>query len=133
MRAMGWLFAAITAFFGVVAVVYWFLSNEPAGTAALVFTAGLGFLVAYYLLFTARRVEPLPEDDELGDIEDGAGQYGMFSPYSWWPLAVAGAAAVLGLGLVFRVWWLMGLGIVATLLATVGMLFEYYRGDFVRS
>ncbi len=82
------------------AVVYWFLSEEPAGTAALVFTGGLGFLVAFYLLFTAKRVEPLPEDDDEGEIAEGAGAQGFYSPHSWWPLPVAGGAAVIGLGLV---------------------------------
>ena len=44
------------------AVVYWVLSEEPAGTVALAFTAGLAFLIGYYLLFTARRIDPRPED-----------------------------------------------------------------------
>ena len=119
MRVTGLLFGVLTVFFGLVAAVYWVLAHEPAGAAALV--------------FTARRVEPLPEDDEEGNIEDGAGQYGFFSPYSWWPMVVAGTAAVIGLGLVFFVWWLIALGVVATILGTVGWLFEYYRGDFVRN
>ena len=38
MRTAGRLFAVIAVFFGLVAVVYWFLAREPAGTAALVFT-----------------------------------------------------------------------------------------------
>ena len=133
MRVTGLLFGVLTVFFGLVAAVYWVLAHEPAGAAALVFTAGLAFLASYYFLFTARRVEPLPEDDEEGNIEDGAGQYGFFSPYSWWPMVVAGTAAVIGLGLVFFVWWLIALGVVATILGTVGWLFEYYRGDFVRN
>ena len=133
MRVGGVLFAILAVFFGLIGAVYWYLAHEPAGAAALVFTAGLAFLVAYYFLFTARRVEPLPEDDDEGNIEDGAGQYGFFSPYSWWPLIVAGCAATIGLGLVFFVWWLIALGVVATILGTVGWLFEYYRGDFVRN
>lgn len=132
MRIAGRLFAIIAAFFTLVAVVYWFLSKEPAGTAALVFTGALGFLVAFYLLFTAKRVEPLPEDDDEGDIAEGAGVQGFYSPHSWWPLPVALGAATIGLGLVFVMWWLIILGVVFTVGATSGLLFEYYRGEFVR-
>jgi hypothetical protein len=82
MRVSGRLFAIIAAFFTLTGVAYWFLAKEPAGTAALVFTGALGFLVAFYLLFTARRVEPLPEDDDEGDIAEGAGIQGFYSPHS---------------------------------------------------
>ena len=40
------------------------LAEEPVGTVALAFTAGLAFLVGYYLLFTARRIDPRPEDSK---------------------------------------------------------------------
>lgn len=132
MRTTGKLFGIIAVFFGLIAVVYWFLSKEPAGTAALVFTGALGFLVSFYLLFTAKRVEPLPEDDEEGDIAEGAGVQGFYSPHSWWPLPVAAGAAIIGLGLVFLMWWLIILGVVATVVAVAGLLFEYYQGDFAR-
>jgi hypothetical protein len=131
-RVAGRLFVVIAVFFGLTGAVYWFLAKEPAGTAALVFTGGLGFLVAFYLLFTAKRVEPLPEDDEEGEIAEGAGVQGFYSPHSWWPLAVGAGAATIGLGLVFVMWWLMILGVVMTVVATTGMLFEYYVKDFAR-
>jgi hypothetical protein len=132
MRVTGWLFGGLAAFFALTGVVYWFLSNEPAGAAALIFTGALGFLIAFYLLFTAKRIEPLPEDDEEGDIVEGAGVQGFFSPYSWWPLALGIGAAAVGLGLVFVMWWLIALGVVTTIFAVTGTLFEYYRGEFVR-
>ncbi len=132
MRTTGRLFALLAVFFGLVSVVYWFLSEEPAGTAALVFTGALGFLVAFYLLFTAKRIEPLPEDDEEGEIAEGAGVQGFYSPHSWWPLPVAGGAAVIGFGLVFVMWWMVILGVVLTVVATAGLLFEYYAGEFAR-
>ena len=132
MRTAGRLFVGIALFFGLVAVVYWFMAKEPAGTAALVFTGALGFLVAFYLLFTARRVEPLPEDDEEGEIAEGAGVQGFYSPHSWWPLAVGLGAAVIAFGLVFVMWWMIILGVVATVISVAGMLFEYYVGDFAR-
>lgn len=132
MRTAGRLFMGIAFFFGLVAVVYWYMAKEPAGTAALVFTGGLGFLVAFYLLFTAKRIEPLPEDDEEGEIAEGAGPQGFFSPHSWSPLAVALGAATIALGLAFVMWWMIILGVVATVGAVAYMLFEYYVGDFAR-
>lgn len=132
MRTTGRLFAVIAVFFALVGVVYWWLSDEPAGAAALIFTGGLGFLVAFYFLFTAKRLEPMPEDDEFGEIAEGAGEQGFYSPHSWWPLAVGAATAVVGLGLIFLMWWMLVLGLVATIVATTGLLFEYYYGDFAR-
>ena len=132
MRASGRLFALLATFFTLTGVVYWWLSNEPAGTAALIFTGALGFLIAFYLLFTARRVEPLPEDDDEGDIAEGAGPQGFFSPYSWWPLPVGLGGAIVALGFVFLMWWMIILGGLVTLFGVTGMLFEYYHGEFAR-
>ncbi len=105
---------------------------EPAGTAALVFTGALGFLIAFYLLFTAKRIEPLPEDDNEGDIVEGAGVQGFFSPHSWWPLPVGAGAATIGFGLIFAMWWIIILGGVLTIVGVAGILFEYYVGEFAR-
>src|SRR5215203_1565294 len=133
MRVTGRLFAIFAAFFALTAVVYWYLAQEPAGTAALVFTGALGFLIAFYLLFTARRAEPLPEDDDEGDISEGAGIQGFYSPHSWWPLPLGAGAATIGLGLIFLMWWIIILGVFITLAGVAGILFEYYTGEFARN
>jgi hypothetical protein len=132
MRVSGRLFALLAVFFALLAAVYWYLAKEPAGTAALVFTGALGFLIAFYLLFTAKRIEPLPEDDDEGDIAEGAGVQGFYSPHSWWPLPVGAGAATVGFGLVFLMWWLIILGAVITIVGVAGILFEYYVGEFAR-
>ena len=133
MRDSGRLFAGIAIFFALVGVVYWALADEPAGAAFLIFTGGLGFLIAFYLLFTAKRVEPLPEDDQEGELADAAGQYGFFSPHSWWPLPVGLASAMIALGLAFVAWWMILMGAALLVFSTAGLLFEYYRGEFVRN
>ena len=128
MKVEGWLFALIAVFLIPVTAVYWYGSEDPTGTTALVLTFGLCFLIAFYLLYTARRIQPRPEDDPEANIEDAAGDLGFFSPYSWWPLAVAASCAVMFLGIVFG-WWLFVLALPFVAIAVMGFVFEYYRGE----
>ncbi len=128
MKVEGWLFAAGFFFFAISAVIYGILAEEPVGTGALAFTAGLAFLVGYYLLFTARRIDPRPEDSKFAEIAEGAGELGFYSPHSWWPLAVAIFAAMAFLGIVIG-WWLFIIGALGGGLAVIGLVFEYYRGE----
>ena len=125
MKVEGFLFAFIAVFLAVVDVIYWFTSKDPTGTTALALGAGLGTLTGFYLLFTARRIEPRPEDLEDADISDGAGELGFFSPYSWAPLWCGLAAATCFLGLVFG-WWLFFMGAAFAIPAVGSMVFEYY-------
>jgi MFS family permease len=128
MKVEGWLFAAGFFFFAISAVIYGVLAEEPVGIVALAFTAGLAFLIGYYLLFTARRIDPRPEDSKTAEIVEGAGELGFYSPHSWWPLAVAGCAAITFLGVAVG-WWLFIIGAGASVLAVIGLVFEYYRGE----
>jgi heme A synthase len=131
MKFEGKMFAGIAVFLLIVTPVYWFWSKEPAGTTALALTFGLAFLIGFYLLFTARRIDPRPEDDEHAEIADGAGELGFYSPHSWMPLAVAGSAALVTLGVIFG-WWLVYLTVPLLFLASIGWVFEYYRGESQR-
>ncbi len=128
MKVEGWLFAVGTFFFAIAGVVYWVFSDEPVGTVALGFTAGLSFLIGYYLLFTARRIDARPEDRTDAEIAERAGELGFYSPHSWWPLAVAFFAAMGFLGIVIG-WWLFIIAAIGGGLAVIGLVFEYYRGD----
>lgn len=128
MKVEGWLFAAGFVFFSISAVIYGVLAEEPVGTVALAFTAGLAFLIGYYLLFTARRIDPRPEDSLTAEIDEGAGELGFYSPHSWWPLPVAFFAAISFLGIVFG-WWLFIIGAIGGGLSVIGLVFEYYRGE----
>jgi hypothetical protein len=128
-RIEGFLFAGGAAFYIVVAVVYFLITGEIVGSTALALTGGLAFLVGFYVLFTGRRVGTRPEDNPRAEIEEADADYGFFSPHSWWPLAVALAVAVVGLGLLFAVWLLI-LGVTLLFGALIGFVFEYYRGPF---
>ena len=129
MRVEGWLFLGCAIFFGVADIFYWNLSHDPTGGTALALAVGLAFLIGFYVLFTGRRLPTRPEDDTEGQIEQGTGELGFFSPHSWWPLFVGLAAALAAVGVAVG-WWLFLIGALALLLAVVGFVFEYYRGHY---
>ncbi len=125
MRTNARIFYGVTAFFLVSSIVYWFTSKDPTGTTALAFAVGLGFLIAYYLQFTARRLPDQLEDLPNADVEEGAGEIGFFSPHSQWPFFMGLGAAVMMLGFPFG-WWLLVIGAGILGGATLGLVFEYY-------
>jgi Cytochrome c oxidase subunit IV len=129
MRVEGWLFIGCGIFFGGSDIIYWYTSYDPTGTAALALAVGLALLTGFYVLFTGRRLPMRPEDDYDGEIAQGTGEIGFFSPHSWWPLWVALAAAAVAVGLAIG-WWLVLLGVVGMIFASIGLVFEYYRGQF---
>ena len=85
-------------------------------------------MIAFYLWATARTPPARPEDDPSGDIAEAEGEYGFFSPHSWWPLPLAAAAAICFLGLAVG-WWLFIIGAAFGVVALVGWTFEYFKGD----
>lgn len=134
MRVQAFMFYGCALFFLVTDIVYWLWSKDATGTTALGISVGLAGLIGFYLDFTIRRLDkanvgPLPEDNKEGEIADAAGELGFFSPYSWWPLFLALSAACVALGVVFG-WWLAIIGVAATMMSTIGLVFEYYRGHF---
>lgn len=129
MKIEGRIFGLGAAFFILVAAIYWYFSHDPIGTTALTMSGGLALLVAFYALYTSKRVYPRPEDRGEAEIEEADPEYGFYSPHSWWPLPVGFATFLIVLGLIFAVWVIV-LGVTILLLALVGWLFEYYRGDF---
>lgn len=131
MNLGGKLFAWGCVFYFVVAAVYAYMSKDPVGTTVLTLTGGLAFLIAFYVLFTSKRVGPLPEDNPSADISDADEEYGFFSPHSWWPLLIGLGTAIFIIGFIFAA-WLAVLGVVALLFAVAGLLFEYYRGEFAQ-
>ena len=127
MKVEGALFALLALFFFTISAVYWLVSRDPTGFTCLLLTGGLSFIVGYYVLFTARRMEPRPEDRPDAEIAEGAGEVGFFAPHSWWPIALAGSFTVTTLGLIFGP-FLVVIGVLFLLTAVSGLLFEYYVG-----
>ncbi len=132
MRTEFRLFALLAGLFLAFAVMYglwtWIEDGrvEVAGVTALVLTCGLALIIGSYLWFVSRRIDPRPEDRLDADIAEGAGELGFFSPGSYWPVGIAFAAMVAGLGLAFSQYWLLALGLLGVLFAVGGLLFEYY-------
>ena len=131
MKIEGWTFLLGFLFYLLVGAIYWYFSADEIGTTLLVLTGALAFLVAFYTLYTAKRVYPRPEDRANAEIDEADPEYGFFSPHSWWPLVVALGAAGIALGLIFAVWFVV-LSVAILMLGVIGWLFEYYRGEFAR-
>lgn len=129
MRIEGLLFAMGAVFYAFIAAIYWYFSRDQIGTTALALTGALAFLVAFYALYTAKRVYPRPEDRLDAEVDEADPEYGFFSPHSWWPLILGFSTMIIVFGLIFAV-WLIVLGVFVLLLALIGWMFEYYRGAF---
>ncbi|MBO1750594.1 cytochrome c oxidase subunit 4 [Actinotalea sp. BY-33] len=123
------LFLYLTPFFIVVGVIYGFWSSwEAVGSVGLLLVGGLVGMVGAYLALVARRIDPRPEDDAFGEIEQGAGEQGVFSPGSWWPIVIGGASAVCFAGMAVG-WWLFYIGAAVAVIGLVGWIFEFSRGQ----
>ena len=123
------LFLYLVPFFLAVTVVYALWSGaEPVGVAGLLLTALLVAMIGGYLGLVGRRIDARPEDDPFAEVEQGAGEQGVFSPWSWWPLAVGLSAAICFAGLAVG-WWLFGIGVGVAVIALVGWVFEFSRGQ----
>ncbi len=129
MKVEGYLFLGAAAFFAGTDVVYWRYSHDPTGTTALGLAVTLAFLTGFYVRFTGRRLPLRPEDDRRGEIYQGTGELGFFSPHSWWPLFMGLSSALAAVGVAIG-WWLFLIGLLAVLLSAIGFVFEYYRGHY---
>ncbi|MCA1783669.1 MAG: cytochrome c oxidase subunit 4 [Dermatophilaceae bacterium] len=135
MRYTAKLFIVLASFFVVMAVIYtvWgtiYLPDrfEPVGIVGLALSALFFLFIAGYLHVTERRLDPAPEDDLRGNIEQVQGDFGFFSPHSWMPLFLAGTAALLFLGVAMG-WWIFAIGVFLGIPALIGWTFEYFKGQ----
>ncbi|HET6258517.1 cytochrome c oxidase subunit 4 [Pseudonocardia sp.] len=126
MKVESRIFEIITVFFFIAAIVYTVLTHEVVGVVGLFLTGGLSLIIGTYFRFVSRRLEARPEDNPDAEVSDGAGDVGFFSPGSYWPIMVAGSAAIVGIGLAFFYVWLLVIGGVLLLIAVGGLVFEYH-------
>ncbi|MDT4926796.1 MAG: hypothetical protein QOG01_4509 [Pseudonocardiales bacterium] len=138
MKVEAKLFLGIALFFWLSAVGYGIWTSlpnefshgkiEPVGVAALILSGGLVGIPGSFFWFVSRRIDPRPEDRSDAEIAEAAGDLGFFSPGSYWPVTLAGAASVVGAGLAFSQLWLVIVGVVFLMFSIGGLLFEYYGG-----
>lgn len=128
MREQGKIFAGFAVFVLAIAIWYGIWSKDPTGTTALFMAFGLGAFIAFYLLFTAKRVDTGAGDNPKAEVSDDAGTLGFFSPYSWQPLALGIGGALAFMGVIFG-WWLLFFSLPVLFIGLFGWVFEYYRGE----
>lgn len=124
------LFVIIAIFFAVVGVAYGVVTgwSEPVGAVALLLSSALGAMISFYLWKTARSLPERPDDDPNGEIAQIEGAYGTFSPYSWWPLWLGLAGALVFLGIAVQMWIAVAGGVMGVW-AVCGWTFEYFTGE----
>jgi len=126
MKVESRVFELCTAFFFLCAIVYAVLARESVGVAGLFLTGGLSLIIGTYFRFVSRRLEERPEDNPEADVSDGAGDVGFFSPGSYWPIMMAGAAAFLAISMAFMYVWMVVVGGAVLLITIAGLVFEYH-------
>jgi len=132
------LFWLLAGFFlaGAITYVVWHVLDygypEWVGAVAITLSAALAAFIAFYLgrVHKAQGGE-LPEDRDDANIEDGDSELGYYSPWSWWPFILGGSLALTFLGLAIGI-WIAFIGVPLVLIALVGWVYEYYRGNFAR-
>lgn len=132
------IFWILVGFFALLTAVYttWALIDtnkvEWVGTVAIGLCAVLSAFIAFYLQLVDRSSGGLlPEDRLDADIDDGDPELGHFSPWSWWPVFLAGGVSLAFLGLAAGI-WIVFYAVPLALVGIVGWVYEYYRGNFGR-
>lgn len=129
MRIAANIFWVPGLFFILVSTVYGFITNfeEWVGFLALLLAGGLALMVAVYFTMLHKRHGDRPEDDLHGDIADHSGDQGVYAPWSWWPIVLAGGAA-LGFVAMAVGWWIMAPAVIVSAIGLVGWVMEYSVG-----
>jgi hypothetical protein len=103
---------------------------EWVGTIGLALVTVLSLFIAFYVSRTFKaQGGDLPEDRLDANIDDGEAEQGFFSPWSWWPIMLSAAAALVFLGIAVGVWIAL-IGAAIGIICLVGWVYEYHRGYF---
>ena len=124
-------FVVLTAVYTVWAHIEWG-HTEWVGSIAIALSGVLSVFIAFYLQIQNKNQGGiLPEDRLDAEIDDGDPELGYFSPWSWWPVFLAGGAALAMVGMAAGVWVAL-YALPLVLVGLVGWTYEYYRGYFGR-
>ncbi|GAA3587048.1 hypothetical protein GCM10022198_08250 [Klugiella xanthotipulae] len=132
------IFYLLTAFFLIMGCIYigWTIAAtgqlEWAGALTIVLSGALtGFVGFYFDRVNRAQGGIMPADRVDADIDDGDPEIGQFSPWSWWPMFMAACLGVVIVGACVG-FWIAFFGLPLLLIAIVGWVYEYYRGNFAR-
>ena len=138
MRANIILLAVLSAFFYVCAAVYtvWHLGTygtvEWAGTLGMALTGILSTLIGFYLVLVYRGQKgEFAADRHDGELDEDDPEMGHFAPWSWWPIGLGAALAVVFLSFTGPT-FMIPIGAALLLIMLVGWVYEHYRGNFSR-
>ncbi|WP_026372578.1 cytochrome c oxidase subunit 4 [Agrococcus lahaulensis] len=132
------LMAILTAFFLLCSAAYtiWHMLAydgrvEWAGTLGLALTGLMSGLIGFYLVLVRRGQGGVehPSDRLDAEIDDADPEEGHFSPWSWWPLGVGFALALVFLSPTGPT-FLIPIAAVLLIIMLVGWVYEHYRGNF---
>ncbi|KJS63255.1 cytochrome c oxidase subunit 4 [Streptomyces rubellomurinus] len=129
MKAEGWLFSIMAAFFAVTGLVYGLWAREPAGKAILAVGFLMSALIAlFWFVQHRRRGHGRPQDRKDAEIAETAGPIGFFPARSGYPVLTAVGVTVFALGVVFAR-WLVVVGALVVALAVFGFIFQFRDDD----
>lgn len=139
MRANIIILGVLAAFFYLSAVVYtlWHMAAydgevEWIGTLGLALTGLMSTFIGFYLVLTRRGQQGEHPSDRLdAEIDDADPEEGHFAPWSWWPILLAGALAILFVSVAGPT-FLIPIGASLLVIMLVGWVYEHYRGNFSR-
>lgn len=133
--AVLWVLTAYFVALGIAYTVWAVLATaevEWVGTFAIFLSGAFSAFIAFYLQVAKKNLGGvLPEDRLDAEIDDGDPEIGFFSPWSWWPVFLAGGIGLATVGLAVGVWVAL-YAIPLVLVGLVGWTYEYYRGYFGR-
>ncbi|MDY3049344.1 MAG: cytochrome c oxidase subunit 4 [Rothia sp. (in: high G+C Gram-positive bacteria)] len=130
MKLLAKIFGLIGLFLIPMGIIYGFMTDftEWAGFPAILATAVMCLFLWYFLSFTDKKHPDMPYENEAGEIAEAAGDYGFYSPWSWWPLFIGAACTIVVVGLAID-WWIVLVAIPFAAAAVLGWVYEYSRGD----
>ena len=131
--------ATLAVFFYLCAAAYtlWHMAVyngavEWTGSLGLGLTAVLATLIGFYLVLLRRgQGGELAMDRHDGELDEDDPEQGHFAPWSWWPISLAAAIALLFLAFAGPT-FVLPIGVGILIIALVGWVYEHYRGNFSR-
>lgn len=108
------LWTGTGVFFGLMALVYWVSSGDPAGTVLFTVSIGFGWLAGLTAWFWLRRGGDGPAEHADADMADASGPVGTVVPSSIGPFVAAIGITMVALSAIVGPWLgLPGLAIIA--------------------